>query len=223
MGISILNYGGVVGSGWGTDARCEVGGENNQYGDRDGDNDCRFDTTHNTIRQNLIYNLTHYHGGIVIWYASDVRVINNTVHNIQDGPAIQVGRNRESEIIQCCSQIEIQGNIFSESDRGAINIESIEVLLIDSHNLIHQPGDKIDYVIGETQYSLAEYQTMTGRGQGSNSANPLFVDSDNGDFQLQTDSPAIDAGVDVGLETDLNGNPSPQGSGYDMGVYEATF
>jgi len=51
-------------------------------------------------------------------------------------------------------------------------------------------------------------------------ADPLFVDPDNGDFRLQADSPAIDAGVDVGLLKDFDGNPIPYGSAPDIGAYE---
>lgn len=48
----------------------------------------------------------------------------------------------------------------------------------------------------------------------------LFVDSDNGDFRLQEGSPAIDAGVDVGLVYDFEGNPRFQGDAHDIGAFE---
>jgi hypothetical protein len=65
---------------------------------------------------------------------------------------------------------------------------------------------------------------------GNISANPLFVDAPNANFQLQSSSPCIDAGGIVpGLDTDFAGNPRPvdgtstlrgDGSDYDMGAYE---
>jgi hypothetical protein len=59
-------------------------------------------------------------------------------------------------------------------------------------------------------------------GPNSIQADPLFQDKDLDDFHLQPTSPAVDAGI--ALESfyfDLDGVPRPQGSGYDMGAYEA--
>jgi hypothetical protein len=50
---------------------------------------------------------------------------------------------------------------------------------------------------------------------------PLFVDPDAGDFRLLPNSPAIDAGSDVGLTIDYAGDLRPQGAGFDIGPYEA--
>jgi len=51
-------------------------------------------------------------------------------------------------------------------------------------------------------------------------SDPLFVDPVNNNFHLQSNSPAIDAGTDVGLTQDFEGNPVPQGLGVDIGAYE---
>lgn len=54
-------------------------------------------------------------------------------------------------------------------------------------------------------------------------ANPLFVDANAGNYQLQAASPAIDAGVNSpeAPTTDILGVSRPQGNGVDMGAYEA--
>ncbi len=50
---------------------------------------------------------------------------------------------------------------------------------------------------------------------------PLFVDPVNGDFRLQADSPAIDAGTCIGApDHDRDGNPRPVGATCDIGAYE---
>jgi hypothetical protein len=46
------------------------------------------------------------------------------------------------------------------------------------------------------------------------------VDPTGYNFHLQDISPAIDAGVNIGLTTDLDGDPRPQGAEYDMGAFE---
>ena len=54
---------------------------------------------------------------------------------------------------------------------------------------------------------------------------PQFVNyqpDGTGDYHLQNTSPAIDAGTSIGAPTtDLDGNPRPQGDGFDIGLYES--
>lgn len=54
---------------------------------------------------------------------------------------------------------------------------------------------------------------------GSSNADPRFVDLANGDFHLQSTSPARDV-LDMGPMTDFAGNPRPLGGRYDQGAYE---
>jgi hypothetical protein len=211
-GISNINYGGEVGEGWGTDKRCEVGGENNQYGDTDGDNDCRGAITGNIIRQNLIHNI-YAKEGIALYHVGGVQLLGNTI-SVINGSGIYLSSAEN------CPQIEIQGNIITECYYGAINIQNADSLTRDSNNLIYQSRLRPDYSIGGNWYSLSEYQEITSKGQGSIAVNPWFLDSSRNDFHLMSYSQAIDAGVDIGLATDLDGRSRPQGSGYDLGAYE---
>jgi len=48
----------------------------------------------------------------------------------------------------------------------------------------------------------------------------IFVDIYTKDFSLQTVSPCIDAGVDVGLRKDYDRNSLPQGKTVDIGALE---
>ena len=54
-------------------------------------------------------------------------------------------------------------------------------------------------------------------GSHSIVGNPLFADSLG---HLSAGSPAIDHGIDVGINVDLDGNPRPSGAGFDIGAYE---
>jgi hypothetical protein len=60
-----------------------------------------------------------------------------------------------------------------------------------------------------------------GSGTSSNNitnSNPLFVNAAGGDFHLQSNSPAINAGlIEAILATDCEGTTRPQGGGYDIG------
>ena len=50
---------------------------------------------------------------------------------------------------------------------------------------------------------------------------PSFVNPSGADFHLKEDSPAIDNGSAVDAPgNDFDGNPRPQGVGYDIGAFE---
>jgi predicted outer membrane repeat protein len=65
---------------------------------------------------------------------------------------------------------------------------------------------------GEGIYTISFSDIEGGYiGTGNRNTDPLFVDPANGDYRLQSGSPAIDAGdntaVPEGITTDLDGNP----------------
>jgi hypothetical protein len=52
---------------------------------------------------------------------------------------------------------------------------------------------------------------------------PDFVAPDEGDYHIGPDSAAIDAGVNVGVNVDIDGQRRPSGAGYDIGADEFYF
>jgi predicted outer membrane repeat protein len=60
-------------------------------------------------------------------------------------------------------------------------------------------------------------------GSHNLNSNPQFVNPASGDYHLAASSPAIDAGTNAGVTTDLDGIVRPQGRGYDIGAYEYRF
>jgi len=76
---------------------------------------------------------------------------------------------------------------------------------------------------GNTVMSLQRWQAL-GYDVHSFMATPsqLFVDPANGNYQLKSGSPAINAGASLtDVPTDLLGVARPQGLGWDIGSYEA--
>ena len=49
---------------------------------------------------------------------------------------------------------------------------------------------------------------------------PGFIDPENGDYHIAPTSAAVDAGVDAGVYTDIDGEPRPIGPGFDIGTDE---
>ncbi|MFQ6093570.1 MAG: choice-of-anchor Q domain-containing protein, partial [bacterium] len=68
--------------------------------------------------------------------------------------------------------------------------------------------------------SLADWEAVSGQTNNIDS-DPLFVDPDNDNLKLQQGSECIDGGTDVnGSDEDYEGNPRPEGNGYDIGAFE---
>ncbi|TEU00772.1 MAG: DUF1565 domain-containing protein [Candidatus Stahlbacteria bacterium] len=96
------------------------------------------------------------------------------------------------------------------------------------YNLFH--NDDVDRVIvvGYTdEFSLNQiegwksYSGQDARSLVAYSINKIFVDPTNYDFHLLETSLAVDNGKSAGAPSeDYNGNPRPQGDGYDIGAYE---
>jgi hypothetical protein len=97
---------------------------------------------------------------------------------------------------------------------------------------IHGIGDWINFSSDYNLYYPATdfdtdfyFSQAITRDVNSILADPLFVSGspENAeDFKLQTGSPAIGAGINVGTLFDFEGNPIPQGAGPDIGAYEYT-
>ncbi len=112
-------------------------------------------------------------------------------------------------------------NIFYNDSASSQNCENIYVqyagttqIEYNLHYLVDQNARLI--LIVSDEYYLSDWSVyLADTGYDINSPvpdDPLFVDSDNGDFSLQAGSPAIDAGTDLGYPF--------QGIAPDIGAFE---
>ena len=125
-------------------------------------------------------------------------VINTTIASptLSNGPAIYIGA-------------------------GAVNITntSIASYSIGISNAVGTVREDYNLFFGSTITSAG----LIIHGAHSFVNDPRFVDPPADDYHLAAISAAIDRGVDAGVYADLDGNPRPQGAGYDIGAYESSF
>jgi len=88
--------------------------------------------------------------------------------------------------------------------------------------------DGFDYVAATSRFTHDHNLYYLGGGtqlgfsleEGEETTDPLFVNLAARDLHLQSDSPAIDSGIDLGYSLDFDHRPVPQGSAPDIGAFE---
>jgi len=145
-------------------------------------------------------------------------LINNTL--VQNS-ALQVGGNLYAGLSadQNLSTFVANNIIFGATLGYGVTIEgaSSESWFIHNNVFNNEPSGFIDAITGETSDEFTDTQ-------GNISADPLFLDIENGNYRLSDDSPCIDAGttlVEMALGAeDLDGSIRHYGLSVDMGAYE---
>ena len=118
------------------------------------------------------------------------------------------------------SKLTLYNNIFYLTRSGDLAVSQKLDSLISDNN-IYYPEQKGFIEIGSQKFdNLSDLRQKTNAGLSSFSADPLFEDAANDDFTIEFNSPAIDKGKDVGLNTDFYGYKVPSGGIPDIGIAE---
>jgi len=167
-------------------------------------------------------------GGVYIWY-NPTRLDNNFIVENQatrDGAGIYVYEAKPVLVHNTLAR-----NIGGDGSGVFVGV-SAEVALTNTIIVSHTVG--ITVTSGSTATLEA---TLWGSGAWGNGTDwggggaiftgtvdiwgdPVFVDPGGGDYHISPDSAAVNAGVDAGVTTDVDGDPRPVGSGYDIGADE---
>ena len=120
------------------------------------------------------------------------------------------------------SEINFKNNILygltKYTDESVTSgIDSMLAYTTFDYNLINDTTGVIFEGVGDVNYTFATWQSTVGQDANSVVGNPTFT-TEFTDLSLQTGSPAINAGTDVGLTRDILGNPIVGLP--DIGAYE---
>jgi hypothetical protein len=120
----------------------------------------------------------------------------------------------------------VRNNIFYEAKGNAFyapgwSKAQIDALIMNNNCWYQAQGTMISFK--DARYTMAQfpaYQSAWNKEARSIVARPGWVDLSKGDLHLTGQSPCIDAGADVGIKSDYEGNSIPHGRAPDIGAYE---
>jgi len=174
-----------------------------------------------------------YAGGVMIDF-STARLVNNLIAE-NDSPDFGSGIFIDSPRYGYSATHLIHNTITRNTGDDGIGIfVSADTDVVLSNTIIVSQTTGI-YVLSRSSVILEG--TLWGNGVWANGqdwvsegtiitgtvnvwGNPGFIDPDNGDYHINQSSAALDAGVEVGVYTDIDGEPRPAGAGFDIGSDE---
>ena len=165
------------------------------------------------IDYNILYNIgeagVDSKGWGILYSFPDSR-FNNVVNNLKIRNNVIVGGGAGSGLtmygiglpdVGTATNVEVKNNIVINFDHYAVYANGRGGTTISSLSM----ENNIFYGNGQNTAVYAEGMSPQGTTQNNYIVNPLFVSSTN--FNLQSGSPAINAGKNVGLTSDYAGNP----------------
>jgi len=143
-------------------------------------------------------------------YMCNVHFYNNTVDNNSDATS-----QRGCVVLQGGGVYTLKNNIFSNDNSARDFYGSGNYTLVSDYNLWYNTR-ALSFYNQTSTVSYSAYKTATGQELHSINLNPLY----NSDLSIQSTSPAINAGSDVGVATDFLSNTRTENP--DIGAYEYT-
>lgn len=156
-----------------------------------------------TVRNNIIQTFNHLN----VFDCENMTIANNTLmSDLSSASENQLGIELHNS-----PNATIKNNIFYD---------------LSNHHLEIDKSSEQGLDVGYNNVYRSDGQPPEGTPSPHDlwDVDPLFIDPASDDFHLQSASTCIDAGDDLGSQVpdDFEGNPRPQGDGYDIGAFEYT-
>jgi len=168
----------------------------------------------NKIYYNLITGMDEDHWGIHInEYNGGFNEIIIHNNNIYSG-------DKESRGIALydCSNVDLYNNIIAVQNR-VLAVDATGSSGFSSDNNCWFSSISTPFKWHEEYGDFNDY-LLLGTDNNSYFADPLFINTENNDFHLQSSSPAINAGIDLGYPLDFDAHTVPTGISSDIGAFE---
>jgi hypothetical protein len=148
-------------------------------------------------------------------YSENYEIYNNAIYSLY-GSGIRISGTGTSGNI-------LKNNIVSGAGLYALQVVDASAISACDYNLWYAPTGTAYVLVGASAYhsdDFATYKSDTGWDAHGLWQDPLVVSVSDSNFRLQSTSPAINAGISVGLTKDIIGTIVPLGAGVDIGAYE---
>ncbi|MDX9893743.1 MAG: right-handed parallel beta-helix repeat-containing protein [Patescibacteria group bacterium] len=173
---------------------------------------------HTTTGNKIYYNVVHdEYIGIEVFNFDNIEIYNNTVYASK-----YAGLHLSSyDLERPVEHLKVKNNIVYNTTPDAYLVFSSDIANNEINNNLYYQTGAGRFLRHWNELDFAAWQLADGNDQNSIFADPLFVNPAANYFELNYYSPAIDRGVELGLDSDYAGNIVPQGAGTDIGAYEA--
>ena len=179
-------------------------------------------------------NIASYNGGGLAYSQSRVStIVNCTIleNNAGRGGGFYYEFKSEASVLNCtisknnATSVDASGGGIYCVDRSIVEVVNCifwedsgtvgpEIAILDDSSLTVRYSD----VLGGEAAAYVDSSSALDWMDGNIEANPLFLGENN--YHLRPGSPCIDAGTDVGVYTDMDGQSRPWGAGFDIGADE---